>query len=67
MTNPDVGVVTSVQPLRVRVNGDRGDAPARALSDFTGASTAPADGGPGGTEVLVHFAQGQRFATRVSA
>lgn len=56
-----LGRVTQLSPLRVRVNGDDQDAPATALSDFTGA-TASANTG---TEVLVTSFSGRRFALRV--
>lgn len=49
--------MTVVSPLRVLLNGDTTDAPARAMDDFTGATTA--------TEVLVTTVEGQRYAWRV--
>jgi hypothetical protein len=52
-----LGRVSQVSPLRVLLNGDTGDAPAEALSDFTGATTD--------TEVLVTTIEGRRFALRV--
>lgn len=52
-----LGKVTQVSPLRVRLNGDTTDTPARAMSDFTGATTS--------TEVLVTAVEGQRYAWRV--
>lgn len=64
---PALGVVTALSPLKVRLNGDTRGEIAEALSDFTGASLAPVDGGPGGTEVLVLFADKRRFALRVLA
>ena len=51
------GKVTVASPLRVRLKGDTQDAPARAMSDFTGATTA--------TEVLVVTVEGQRYAWRL--
>lgn len=56
---PRAGRVTQLAPLRVRINGDTGDAPARELDDFTGATTS--------TEVLVVTVEGQRYAWRVRA
>ncbi len=52
-----LGRVSQVSPLRVLLNGDRSDAAASAMSDFTGATTT--------TEVLVTTIEGRRFASRV--
>lgn len=54
---PRLGTVSQVSPLRVLLKGDTADAPARALDDFTGATTS--------TEVLVVTVEGQRYAWRV--
>lgn len=51
------GRVTQVSPLRVRLNGDTTDTPAKALDDFTGATSS--------TEVLVVTVESQRYAWRV--
>lgn len=55
---PRLGRVSQVSPLRVLLNGDTQDAPAQAMSDFTGATA-------GTTEVLVQTVEGRRFAWRV--
>ncbi len=55
------GRVTLLSPLEVRLNGDTTSAPARAMSDFAGATADPNTG----TEVMVAVSGGRRFAWRV--
>jgi hypothetical protein len=52
-----LGLVVTASPLTVRLNGDTQATPAKALSDFTGATSS--------TEVLIFTAETARYAQRV--
>lgn len=54
MTDPKLGRISQVSPLRVLVNGDTQDAPAERLGSFTGAAL--------NAEVLTVTVEGRRFA-----